>query len=206
MYSSCPSPVANLITATISNAPAMRYIGWKRVYDTITTAPAAGRTPTSLVELLRGAIIEEETVWGHMESLEESMTVNTLRRLRAGELAFRVRDLMGLETMSEDPADTISATYPEMADIYLKPMMGLLQRIANAGDEPMTVTQQRVRIFEDLWKSLTRNLKEGKLASLMREHLDRLEGSPLPPKREELPNSNETQRHNESGTIDLTGE
>lgn len=39
---------------------------------------------------------------------------------------------MGLEAISEDPIDTKSAAQPEMADVFVRPMMDLLQRITDS--------------------------------------------------------------------------
>lgn len=49
-------------------------------------------------------------------------------------------------------------------------------------------------------------LKRNKLAPTMREYIDRLQGSPLPPKREGLSNLRETRRPDGSVSIDLTME
>ncbi|PTB46572.1 hypothetical protein M441DRAFT_127986, partial [Trichoderma asperellum CBS 433.97] len=174
--------VANLMMFTISNAPAMRYIVWKQVFETLSTTPPAQQTRPRLMDLLRPAIQQEEAMWAYMEDLEESMSVDSLRRLAPGQLTFRIRDLMGLEDTNEDPMDTVSAAQPDMAEAYLGPMIAILQYIANDGIESETAVQQTlaVEIFEDFWKGLVSDLMKGKLAYAMREHLGLLEGHSAP--------------------------
>lgn len=109
-----------------------------------------------------------------MESLEQSMSVETLRRLELGELTIRIRGLMGLEAVNEDALDTVSTAQPATADFVTEPMMGLFQLMADSRDESETSMQECFRLFLIRWKSLKRDLKPGRLAWIMREYLDRL--------------------------------
>lgn len=177
-----PSSVANLIMSTISNAPDMRYVVWNQVFETLRTAPPAAQTAPWLVDLLRPAIQQEEAIWAYMEDFEESMSIDSLRRLAPEQLVFRIRDLMGLEATSEDPVDTVSAAYPDLAEAYLERMIAIPQHIADYGDELNTDNMKRltVAIFKGFWEKLMSELRKGKLAYAMGEHLGLLEGTRRP--------------------------
>lgn len=197
-----PSPVADEIIAAISNAPTMRYVVWNRVLDTLRTAPPEGRTPASLVELLQPAIRQEDQVWAWLEDFDEQLSMETLVRINETSLSRRIRDLMGIEASHQDPLQTISATMPDIYETMVRPMF-LAIRYTRSADG----SEARRWIFDSFvarWRYLKRRLKSNKLAPSMREHLDRLEGRPLPPKREGLSNLHETQRPGEPVIIDLT--
>lgn len=197
-----PSPVADEIFATIYNAPTMRYVGWNRVLHILRTAPPEGRTPASLVEILQPTVQQEDQIWEWLEDFDEQLSMEALVRINETSLARRIRDLMGIEASHHDPLQTISDVLPDMYETIVRPVFCTIRYIRSADESE--ATKMHFDSFVVYWKHLKRQLKSNKLAPSMREHLDRLRGRPLPPKREGLSNRHETQRPGEPVIIDLT--
>ncbi|KAM0515181.1 hypothetical protein ACHAPE_006135 [Trichoderma viride] len=196
------SLVADEIIETISNAPAMRYVVWNRVLDILRTAPPERCTPASLVQLIQPAIRREDEIWLVVEDFDQQVSVETLGRLSPS-LAWPIRDLMGLEALHDEPLETIRAALPVVYDDEIRPMLRLIRRIKSV-DEPEASKSECFRRFLKRWKDLKRELKSNKLAPTMREHLECLEDSPFPLKREDLSNLRETRRPDGSVSVDLT--
>lgn len=110
------------------------------------------------------------------------------------ELILRIQGLMGLESVNKDAPDSMSDAQPDLFNAFIQPLIRLHQRVADSRDESETLIEQRIRTFKHLCKGLMEVLREGKLASVMRDHLGRLNGP------------NRTQRPVESAIIDLTQE
>lgn len=201
-----PSPVADKIIATICNAPIMRYVVWNRVLNTLHTAPPEGRTPASLVELLQPAIRQEDQIWAWLEDFDEQLSMEALVRINKTNktlLAERIRDLMGIEASHQNPLRAIKAALPGVYESSVRPVFRIIRYI-RSDDEYDAMKTMYFDTFVVYWKHLKRQLKSNKLAPSMREHLERLEGRPLPPQREGLSNLHETQRPGEPVIIDLT--
>lgn len=197
-----PSPIADEIIATISNAPAMRYVIWNRVLGTLRMAPPEGRTPARIVELLQPAIRQEDDIWAWLEIFDKEASVEKLMQVRKQSLAWRIRDLMGLDASHQDALQTIKEDQPYVYGAQIKPLFFAIRKIKSA-DKPEVEKIMLFETFKSIWRTIKRELKSNKLAPRMREYLDRLEGSPLR-KREDISNSHGLQQHGDSSIIDLT--
>ncbi|PON27291.1 hypothetical protein TGAM01_v203672 [Trichoderma gamsii] len=198
-----PSPIADEVIATISKAPAMRHVIWNQVLGTLRTAPPKGRTPARLVELLQPAVLKEDQTWTWLEEFDEQLSKEKLVRIVSGSLGQRIRELTGLEASHADPFRTIEVALPNVYEDKILPLCYLMQRIRSV-EEPEASKAEAFRRFMKRWKDLKRELKTNKLAPCMREYLDRLQGTPLPPKREHISDSHDLHRPGASVCIDLT--
>jgi hypothetical protein len=156
--------------------------------------------------LIRPAIQAEDQVWGHISEFDEQVSKEKLQAKLLGmrSLSTHVRDLVGFETEGNDPLRIIYRDRPNIYDSYIRPMTSYLRRIhSNTSSENMK--EDSFDRFKMHWDGLKQELGRRKPASVMRDYLDRLEGTPLPPKRrEDLSGLDGAQHPGESVTIDLT--
>lgn len=110
---------------------------------------------------------------------------------------------MGLDASHQDALQTIKEDLPNVYEAQIKPLFYTIRKIKSA-DESEIEKMMLFETFKSIWRTVKRELKSNKLAPRMGEYIDRLEGTPLPPKREEIFDSHGQQQNGDSSIIDLT--
>lgn len=169
-----PNPVADLVLDTLQQAPALRYKGWKRVQDTLSTIPPARRT-TELVNLLCSALRGEIVYWQRLQKIEQSISLESLRSLHIMDVIFPVSVLAGLEVKPEEIPPPVTMAYSEIEEDYLALDYTLVQlQKLKTVDPDDQVTQMEVQRFREILGRLMARVRPGKLFAAMTEHLTQL--------------------------------
>ncbi|KAM0445081.1 hypothetical protein ACHAO4_009966 [Trichoderma viride] len=168
------NPVADLVLETLEQAPALRYKGWKRVQDTLSTIPPARKT-SELVNLLCSALQGEMVYWQWLQEIEQSISVESLRSLYMMNVILPVSVLTGLEVKSEEILLPVSLAYPEIEEDYLAldDIHVKLYKLKTV-DPDDQVAQMEVQKFRQVLCRLMARVRPGKLFAAMTGHLTQL--------------------------------
>ncbi|KAM0452030.1 hypothetical protein ACHAPV_009754 [Trichoderma viride] len=169
-----PNPVADLVLETLQQAPALRYKGWKRVQDTLSTIPPARKT-SELVNLLCSALQGEMVYWQWLQEIEQSISLESLRSLYMMNVILPVSVLAGLEVKSEEILPPVPLAYPEIEEDYLAldDIHVKLYKLKTV-DPDDQVAQMEVQKFRQVLCRLMARVRPGKLFAAMTGHLTQL--------------------------------